>query len=823
MAIEKGIFSAPLGMDEDITDMEEMEIPDLEIEIIDPEAVTLSDGGMEITIIPGTEADFTEFGANLAESMDERDLASLSDDLMGQVQSDIDSRKDWADTFVKGLDVLGFKYEERTDPWEGACGVFSTVLAEAAIRFQAETMSETFPAAGPVKTKILGEETKEKEEAASRVKADMNYELTERMVEYRPEHERMLYSLGLAGSAFKKVYFDPNMGRQAAIYISAEDVIVPYGASNIESAERVTHIMRKTKNDLKKLQAGGFYRDVDLGDPEAFHTDIEEKKAEEGGYSLTNDDRYAIYEIHADLLIEGIDDDDGIARPYVVTIERGSGEVLAVRRNYEEGDPLTLKRQHFVHYVYVPGFGFYGLGLIHIIGGYAKAGTSLIRQLVDAGTLSNLPGGLKSRGLRIKGDDTPIEPGEFKDVDVPSGSIRDNIMPLPYKEPSQTLLALLNQITTEGRRLGAISDMNISDMSANAPVGTTLALLERTLKPMAAVQARVHYAMKQEFKLLKAIMAEYAPVEYTYVPVRGEVTAKQADYMMVDVIPVSDPNSSTMAQRVVQYQAVLQMSQQAPQIYDLPQLHSQMIEVPGVKNADKLGPTKDDAKPTDPSSENMDALIGKPMKAFIYQDHEAHIATHTSFMQDPMMAQMIGQNPQAKQIMASLQAHIAEHLGFSYRKKNEEKLGAPLPAPNEELPEDMEVQLSRLVADAGKQLTQANQQQAAQQKAQQQQQDPIIQMKQAELQVKQQEQQRKMAKDQADSALQKEKLNLQKAKDATSAMLEAERVKIEQAEVAIEAEEKGVKLEQISRAERNKMNLEAARMMRSTQKPKKES
>tara|TARA_A200000159_G_scaffold140598_1_gene142889 strand:- start:1195 stop:3666 length:2472 start_codon:yes stop_codon:yes gene_type:complete len=823
MAIEKGLYSAPLGMDEDITDMEEMEIPDLEIEILDPEAVTLSDGSMEVTIIPGTEADFTEFGMNLAEVLDESHLNKLAGDLIEQVQSDTDSRKDWADTFVKGLDVLGFKYEDRTDPWDGACGVFSTVLAEAAIRFQAETMSETFPPAGPVKTKILGEETKDKEEAATRVKADMNYELTERMVEYRPEHERMLYSLGLAGSAFKKVYYDPNLGRQAAIYISAEDVIVPYGASNIEAAERVTHIMRKTKNELKKLQAAGFYRDIELGEPEAYHTDIEEKKAEEGGYSLSNDDRYAIYEIHADLLIDGVDDDDGIARPYVVTIERGSGEVLAVRRNYEEGDPLTLKRQHFVHYVYVPGFGFYGLGLIHIIGGYAKAGTSLIRQLVDAGTLSNLPGGLKSRGLRIKGDDTPIEPGEFKDVDVPSGSIRDNIMPLPYKEPSQTLLALLNQITTEGRRLGAISDMNISDMSANAPVGTTLALLERTLKPMAAVQARVHYAMKQEFKLLKAIMAEYAPAEYTYEPVRGEVTAKQADYMMVDVIPVSDPNSSTMAQRVVQYQAVLQMSQQAPQIYDLPQLHRQMIEVLGVKNADKLVPTKDDAKPTDPISENMDALVGKPMKAFIYQDHEAHIATHTSFMQDPMMAQMIGQNPQAKQIMTSLQAHVAEHLGFSYRQKIEEKLGAPLPAPNEEMPEDMEVQLSRLVADAGKQLTQANQKQAAQQKAQQQQQDPIIQMKQAELQIKQAEEQRKAQKDQADSALQQERLNLQKAKDATSAMMDAERIKIEQAELAIEAEEKGVKLEQVSRAERNKINLEAARMMRSAQKPKREN
>ena len=825
MAIEKGLYSAPLGLDDSISDMEEMEVPDLEIEIVDPEAVTLSDGGMEITLIPGTEADFTEFGMNLAEVLDESHLNELSDELMGQVQSDTDSRKDWADTFVKGLDVLGFKYEERTDPWEGACGVYSTVLAEAAIRFQAETMSETFPAAGPVKTKILGEETKDKEEAAARVKADMNYELTERMVEYRPEHERMLYSLGLAGSAFKKVYFDPNLGRQAAIYISAEDVIVPYGASNIESAERVTHIMRKTKNDLKKLQAAGFYRDVELGDPEAFHTDIEEKKAEEGGYSLSNDDRYAVYEIHADLLIEGVDDDDDIARPYVVTIERGSGEVLAIRRNYEEGDPLTLKRQHFVHYVYVPGFGFYGLGLIHIIGGYAKAGTSLIRQLVDAGTLSNLPGGLKSRGLRIKGDDTPIEPGEFKDVDVPSGSIRDNIMPLPYKEPSQTLLALLNQITTEGRRLGAISDMDISDMSANAPVGTTLALLERTLKPMAAVQARVHYAMKQEFKLLKAIMAEYAPAEYAYEPLRGEVTAKQADYMMVDVIPVSDPNNSTMAQRVVQYQTVLQMSEKAPQIYDLPQLHRQMIEVLGVKNADKLVPTKDDAKPTDPISENMDALIGKPMKAFIYQDHEAHIATHVSFMQDPMMAQMIGQNPQAKQIMAALQAHIAEHLGFSYRKKIEEKLGAPLPAPNEELPEDMEVQLSRLVADAGKQLTQANQQQAAQQKAQQQQQDPIIQMKQAELQIKQAEQQRKAANDQADAQIKQAEVQLKQQKMMIDAKIASEQINVDKAELAIDAKRQGVKDATAKRVEDNKIDLELAKLVQSAKnvQPKKES
>jgi hypothetical protein len=823
MAIEKGLYAAPQGLEADFDEFDE-EI-ELEIEGTDSESVTLEDGSMEITLIAGSDEDMQEFGANLAEMMDDGELNTLSGELVDLVQTDIEGRKDWADTFVKGLDVLGFKYEERTEPWEGACGVNSAILAEAAIRFQAEAMSETFPASGPVKTKILGAETKEKEEAAARVMADMNYELTENMVEYRPEHERMLYSLGLAGSAFKKVYFDPNLGRQAAIYISAEDVIVPYGASNIESAERVTHVMRKTKNEMKKLQAAGFYRDIDLGEPEPYHTDVEEKKAEEGGYSLTNDDRYAVYEIHADLLIEGVDDEDGIARPYVVTIERGSGEVLAIRRNYDEEDPLTLKRQHFVHYVYVPGFGFYGLGLIHIIGGYARAGTSLIRQLVDAGTLSNLPGGLKSRGLRIKGDDTPILPGEFKDVDVPSGSIRDNIMPLPYKEPSQTLLLLLDKITAEGRRLGAISDMNISDMSANAPVGTTLALLERTLKPMAAVQARVHYAMKQEFKLLKAIIAEYAPTEYAYVPARGEVSAKRADYTMVDVIPVSDPNNSTMAQRVVQYQTVLQMSAQAPQIYDLPQLHRQMIEVLGVKNADKLVPIKDDATPTDPISENMDALIGKPLAAFIYQDHQAHITTHTSFMQDPMMAQMIGQNPQAKQIMASLQAHVAEHLGFAYRQQIEEKLGVPLPAPHERLPEDVEVQLSRLVADAAKQLTAANQKKAAEQKTEEQQKDPIIQMKQAELQIKQAEQQRKTANDQADAQIKQAEMQLKQQKMMIDAKMDAEKLKISQQEVDIEAADKDVKAGQYSRTERNKMTLEAARMMQSSQSaktPKKE-
>jgi|TARA_R110002153_G_scaffold790_3_gene3691 hypothetical protein len=816
MAIEKGLYSAPMGLTEEfeLDDSAAEEGTELAIEIIDPEAVILDDGSVEITLIPDAdEFDLLGFDANLAEGLDEGELRELSGDLIGLVEADIESRKEWADTFVKGLDTLGLKYEERTDPWEGACGVHSAVLAEAAIRFQAETMSETFPAAGPVRVKILGEENKDKVEAAERVKADMNYELTERMVEYRPEHERMLYSLGLAGSAFKKVYFDPNLGRQVAIYIPAEDVIVPYGASHIESAERVSHIMRKTKNELKKLQSVGFYRDVELGEPQAYHTDIEEKKAEEGGFSTTDDDRFTVYEIHADLIIDGVDEDEEeIAKPYIVTIERGTGEVLAIRRNWYEEDELMLKRQHFVHYVYVPGFGFYGLGLIHIIGGYARAGTSLIRQLVDAGTLSNLPGGLKSRGLRIKGDDTPIEPGEWKDVDVPSGSIRDNIMPLPYKEPSQTLLALLNQITTEGRRLGAISDMNISDMSANAPVGTTLALLERTLKPMAAVQARVHYAMKQEFKLLKAIMAEHAPEEYGYQPERGEISARQEDYAMVDVIPVSDPNSSTMAQRVVQYQAVLQMSQQAPQIYDLPQLHRQMIEVLGVKNADKLVPTQDDAKPTDPVSENMDALNGKPVHAFINQDHDAHMAVHQSFMQDPMIAQTIGQNPQGQKIMMALQAHLAEHLGFSYRKQIEEKLGVQLPPPNEELPESIEMELARLMADAGKQLTQTHQQEAAQKQAEQQQQDPVMQMQQAELQIKQQEVQRKAQKDQADMQMKQAELQLKAQQVQASAQLDAERVKIEQQELQMEAEKSGVQLAADRRRDSNKIDLELAKL-----------
>jgi len=776
--MDKALYQAPEGLDMIIEGEGEMEVamPGVEIEVND-------DGSVEINLGKKSkkekeELDEDSFDENLAESLDDNVLASLASELVECVTADINSRKDWADTYVKGLEVLGLKYEERMEPWEDACGVYSTVLAEAAIRFQAETMSETFPAAGPVKTKILGEVTKDREDAALRVKEDMNYELTEVMVEYRSEHERMLWSLALAGSAFKKVYFDPSLDRQVSIYIPAEDIIVPYSASHIQSCERITHVMRKTKNEIKKLQVAGFYVDCELGEPEPFHNDIEKKKAEDSGIDLTDDDRYTLFEIHADLIIPELDggEEEGIAKPYVVTIERGTETVLAIRRNWDLDDELMLKRNHFVHYVYVPGFGFYGLGLIHIVGGYARAGTSLIRQLVDAGTLSNLPGGLKARGLRVKGDDTPIAPGEFRDVDIPSGAIKDNIMMLPYKEPSQVLFALLENITNEGRRLGAISDMNISDMSAQAPVGTTLAIIERVLKPMAAIQARVHYAMKIEFKLLKEIIADHAPDKYDYVPDNGAPIARKADYDMVEVIPVSDPNASTMAQKVVQYQAVLQMAQMAPQIYNLPQLHRQMIEVMGIKNADKLVPIPEDSKPVDPVSENMNALINKPLKAFIYQDHEAHIAVHMSFMQDPMIMQTIGQSPQAQQVMAALQAHIAEHLGFNYRKQIEERLGVPMIKPNEEIPEEMEVQLSRVVADAARQLTQAHQQQAAQQQAEQQAADPLFQLEQQKVQTQQMEVQRKAKKDQMDAQVDSEKLKLERERVEIETMKEGARL-----------------------------------------------
>jgi hypothetical protein len=758
-----GIGGAPLGLD--LMDIAQDDTPALEIMIDNPDDVEIGIDGLSIDLMP--EETEEAFGDNLAEYMSEAELSTLASELLELVDADITSRRDWVDMYVRGLEVLGMKYEDRTEPWEGACGVYSTVLTEAAIRFQSETIIETFPAAGPVKTEIIGAIDKLKEEAAERVREDMNYKLTEEMPEYRPEHERMLYNLGLAGAAFKKVYKDPSLGRQTSIFVGAEDIIIPYGSSSCRTSERVTHTMRKTKNDIRKLQVAGFYRDVDLGEPVTFHTDIEKRKAEDQGYTLSDDNRYQILEICVDHDMPGYEDEDGIARPYVVSIDRSTQKVLSIYRNWDEDDKLKQKNQHFVQYTYVPGFGVYGLGLIHIIGGYARAGTSIIRQLVDAGTLSNLPGGLKSRGLRIKGDDTPIAPGEFRDVDVPSGTVRDNIMALPYKEPSQVLMALLGQITDEARRLGSVADMKVSDMSANAPVGTTLAILERQLKTMSAVQARIHYSMKEEFKLLKRIIRDNTPGEYSYVPVGGNPKAKRGDYDLVNIIPVSDPNSATMAQRIMQYQAAIQLAQGAPQIYDLPQLHRQMLEVLGIKNADKLVPIEDDMKPRDPVSENMAFLTGKPTKAFIYQDHDAHIAVHTSMMQDPKVMAQMGQNPAAQAMQAAIMAHVAEHVAFQYRSQLQERLGATLPEPNAEIPKELEVQLSKVVAQAAAQLLQIHQGEAAQAQAQQQQQDPIVQMQQAELQIKKQEADIKALKVKGDLQLRAEELSL-KAQDQAS-------------------------------------------------------
>ena len=776
--MDKALYEAPMGLDEGLGE------PELEIEIENPDMVTLDDGSVEITIIPEDDTEEGGFDENLAETLKDNVLSSLSSDLVALYDTDVNSRKEWVETYIKGLELLGLKYEERTEPWEGACGVFHPLLNEAAIKFQSEAIMETFPAAGPVKTQIVGSVTPEKEEAAARVRDEMNYQLTEAMVEYRPEHERLLYTLGLAGSAFKKIYFDPSLNRQVAVFVPAEDVVVPYGASNIESAERVTHVMRKTKNELRKLQVGGFYKDIELGEPQKVLDDIEKRKAEEQGYSATEDDRYRILEMHVNLDLEGYEDKDadgeetGIALPYIVTIEKGTGEVLAVRRNYLEEDPQKLKRQHFVHYTYIPGFGFYGLGLIHIVGGYARAGTSILRQLVDAGTLSNLPGGLKSRGLRVKGDDTPIAPGEFRDVDVPSGSIRDNILPLPYKEPSQVLSGLLGIIVEDGRRLASIADLKISDMSAQAPVGTTLAILERMLKVMSAVQARVHFTLKQEFKLLKGIVRDYADDAYTYeVDGKKGRAAKKEDFEHVEIIPVSDPNAATMGQRIVQYQAVMQLAQAAPQIYDLPFLHRQMLEVLGIKNAAKIVPMEDDQKPKDPVSENMAGLKMEPLKAFLYQNHDAHLAVHNSLLQDPSFMQQVQNNPNGQQIMGAMQAHVMEHMAFKYRRDIEMQLGISLPPPDAPMDEQTELQVSQVTAMAAQRLLQQHILQAQQQQAQQAAQDPIVQMQQQELQLKAQAEKRKDFETQAKMQLDQQKLALENKKVDTGLMKETAKLR----------------------------------------------
>ena len=761
--VDKGLYEAPKGMEELAQNESE-----LEIEIVDPDEVNISVDGMEINIDPDRMED-DEFNLNLAEEMEDDLLNELADDLIEEYSGDVSSRKDWLDTYVDGLDLLGLKLEDRSEPWEGACNVYHPLLTETLVKFQAETMTETFPASGPVKTQIIGKETEECKDAAARVQENMNYQLTEKMTEYRPEHERMLWGLGLAGNAFKKVYYDPNLERQVSMYIPAEDIVVPYGASDLESAERVTHVMRKTQNELRKLQVAEFYKDVDLGEPTYDLDDVEKKIAEKMGFSATTDSRWKILEMHVDLDLEGYEDEQdgektGIALPYVVTIEKSTNTVLSIRRNWSQDDKTRQKRQHFVHYGYVPGFGFYHFGLIHLIGAFAKSGTMILRQLVDAGTLSNLPGGFKSRGLRIKGDETPISPAEFRDVDVPSGSIRDNILPLPYKEPSQVLNQLMNQIIDEGRRFASAADLKVSDMSANAPVGTTLAILERTLKVMSAVQARIHHSMRQELKLIKGVIRDFTPEDYAYTPETGSREAKQSDYDKVEVIPVSDPNAATMSQKVVQYQAVMQLAQQNPDIYDMVELNRQMLDVLGVKNADKLIPQKDNMKPMNPVTENMNIMNSKPVKAFIYQDSEAHIKTHMSFIKDPIVGEMIGQSPNATKIYSAMEAHIAEHIAFAYRQKLEEELGAPLPPPEEALPEDVEVELSRLVAKASEQLLQKNMTDAQQQQQQQQQQDPLIQMQQQELQIKQMEAQAKAKKMTDDSAIDAARLQLDKAK-----------------------------------------------------------
>lgn len=775
--IDKALFQQPTG----IAAAAEAEEP-IEIEIVDPEAVRIDMGDLEIDI-EKAEPSAEDFDANLAEYMAEGALTTMAGDLSGDIDNDRNSRKDWEKAYTEGLKLLGLNMEERTEPWNGASGVFHPMITEAVVRFQSETITETFPAKGPVRTKIVGKETADKKASAKRVEEDMNFQLTEKMHEFRPEHERMLWSLPATGSAFKKVYFDPSLGRQVSIFIPAEDILLPYGTADIQTCYRVTHQMRKTKNEIIKLQQAGFYCDVELGEPDKAISEINKAKDKETGFSDLNDERFTLYECHVDLDLKGFEDEDedgeptGIALPYVVTFIRGTNTVLSIRRNWREDDELKLKRQHFVHYQYIPGFGAYGFGLFHLIGGFAKSATSIMRQLIDSGTLANLPGGLKSRGLRIKGDDTPIAPGEFRDVDVGSGTIRDNILPLPYKEPSATLYSLLNTVVEEGRRFAATADMKISDMGANAPVGSTLALLERQLKVMTAVQARVHYALKQELQLLAVIIRDYTDDEYSYEPDGEEgPKAKREDYDHVDILPVSDPNAATLSQRVVQYQAVIQMAQMAPEIYDLPQLHRGMLEVLGIKHADKLVPIEDDMKPTDPVTENHHVLKTEPVKAFLHQDHQAHIQVHMAMLQDPTIMQLIGQNPKAPMIQAALTAHVADHVGFLMRNQLEQQLGIPLPPEGEKLPPKVEIALSGMMAQAAQQVLMQNQAKAAQMQAQQQQQDPVVQMQQQELQLKAKELEIKEKKVMLDAAAAADKQELEEQK--VSGRLELDALKV---------------------------------------------
>jgi hypothetical protein len=809
MTIDKALYSAPMGAPDEEEPME-VEVQETTVEPNDDGSVVVNLGPEEKPLAETGHDD------NLAESVGEDDLVALASDLIADVDEDLRSRDEWEKTYKDGLKLLGLKIERRSEPWDGACGVVHPILAEAVVRFQSEMVTETFPALGPVKTKVLGSLTQEKEEAGIRVKEDMNIELTDRMTEYRSEHERMLWNLPIAGSALKKVYFDPTLQRQVSMFVAAEDFIVAYGASDLASCPRYTHVMKKTKNDVHKLMLSGFYKNMELTDPTNQTNAItEEKDKLSGQTTLTQVNYHTLYEINADLSIKGIDKDDEPAKPYIVTIDRDSQRIIAIRRNWDENDRLKIKKQHFVHYQYIPGFGFYGLGLIHLVGGFAEGATSLLRQLVDAGTLSNLPGGLKTRGLRIKGDDTPIGPGEWRDVDVPGGTLKENLLPLPYKEPSIVLAGLLDKIVEEGRKFAAIAEMKIQDFDSNSPVGTTMALLERTLKVMSAIQARVYDAMKSEFRLIKSLIRDFGTDEYEYDPETGTRAMKRADYDSVDVMPVADPNAATMSQRIVQWQAVMQLSATAPQIYDLPELHGQMLDILGVKNVDKLIPTrKSTMVSTDPVTENMNILNVQPVKAFLEQDHNAHLAVHQGMMNDPMIQQIVGQNPQAQQINGALMAHMMEHTAFAYRQQMEQHLGTQLPHPDEKLPPQIEVQLSSLIAQASQKMLLTNQNAAQQAQAQQAAQDPVMQQQMAEIKVKEADVQRKAMKDQADIQLERDKLELEKIK--VHMETGASQIEIEQElergkmEMAMEHEKHAMKM-QMER-EKTGMQLETQRM-----------
>jgi len=771
MAIEKQM--TPFELEDD--DQEEA----VQVEIVNPEAVSMEteDGG----IIIDFEGDISEellggegHDQNLAEVIDEDVLQSMASDLVSDFQSDQESRSDWARAYVKGLDLLGMKVEDRQQPWAGASGVFHPILTEAVVRFQAQAMGEIFPASGPVRTKIVGKSDTEKKDQAFRVENEMNYLLTEEMSEYRDEMEQMLFKLPIAGSAFKKVYYDPLMERPCSMFVPSEDFVVSYGASDLKTCPRYTHVMKKTSNEVLQLQVNGFYRDVDLPDPEPDYSDIKQKYDELDGEEavIDDDDRHTILEMHVDMnMPEEFDDPDGIARPYVVTIDKSSREVLSIRRNWYEDDEKKKKRMHFVHYRYLPGLGFYGTGLIHLIGGLAKSATSILRQLIDAGTLSNLPAGLKARGLRIKGDDTPLMPGEFRDVDVPGGAIRDSITFIPYKEPSSVLYSLLGNIVEEGRRIGSVADVQVGDTNPQAPVGTTLALMERSMKVMSGVQARLHAALKQELRILAKIIHDNMASEYSY-EIEGEFNRTEDFDGRIDVIPVSDPNAATMSQRVMQYQAALQLAQQAPQLYDMGKLHRQMLEVLGISEAADIIKLPEDIKPKDPVSENMAILKQEPVKAFMYQDHEAHIQVHMAAMQDPKIQQIVGQSPFAGAIQSAMSSHITEHVAYQYRKEIQLQLGVEMPSEDQALPEDTEEEISRLAADAAQKLLGKNQAEVAQQQAQEAAQDPLTQIQQRELAIKEQELKHKMEMDRASLDL-----------DATTKIgnldLQAERIKSE--------------------------------------------